>query len=157
MEQNVVAVRGGGIDEDIPIEKQWILETTTIADRKYVQVDTTHYLCRKYLKNNASMVEYIKSQRSLVVDFFMKLACSGVDPLGGPPPEEMPMPKRSRKEMVDEIADSTALTLYTLGGAEHKVWVGTAWHAKTSLVIEATAANFALVLEAPPASAGIDT
>ena len=145
MLEDVVAITGGGIKDDVP----WIIKPTVVEGKRFADILADNYRCRQFLGKRFNMVKHIKTIRSKEVDAHMRALSKEEDPNMADVETDSTKPKR---ELIDRIPKilaidvttaSTVATVNVLAEArEHGV-----------LRIEVTKANLELLLEEPPAEA----
>ena len=124
-----VAITGGGIHDDAELHHKLTLEVITVEGKKFVAIASKEYRCKLFLKNNAKMVNHMIALRNVATELRMKALAAQDDPNA----EEVgagPLPKRSKKQMIDEIDNIVPISVTTNDDKHHAVNVLSAWNDK---------------------------
>ena len=151
---DVIAIRGGGIPMDSLLYNTWMLTPVVVEERRFVDIYTSDYKCKKYLDCNFSMVRYLKKQRDAKTTEAMKLLAHEEDlndEENNTKPVEAPL-HRPKRELIDRIPKTIEISVVTRNGVEATVVVLPSWREKGVLQIELTKENMDLLLEDPPAA-----
>ena len=131
----------------------WMVTPVVVEERRFVDIYTSDYKCKKNLDCNFSMVRYLKKQRDVKTTEAMKLLAHEEDlndEENNTKPVEAPL-HRPKRELIDRIPKTIEISVVTRNGVEATVVVLPSWREKGVLQIELTEENIDLLLEEPPA------
>ena len=154
-DMNIVAIRGGGIPLDAPLNGSWTLRYKLHDGKKFISVAPNDYFTKKFLQNKTAMVDKIKSLRNDAVIKQMR-QLSQTEDVNNPDADDASdaMPKRPKRELVDDIQKVMTLQVATTNSVQHSVNVLSTWRENSTVTIELTDVNLELLLEEPEIAHG---
>lgn len=143
----VVVIRGGGIAPDAAVETAWFPDTETIEGKTMFTI-TCDYRCKKFLDGREKMHNHLINMRNAAVDKLMQDLAKSDDPDGDDiiAPN---IPKRAKRQMIDDIPKLVELGIQTTTGGPHAVVVASARRYDAMLSMELTEENLNLLHEDP--------
>ena len=146
IQEDVVLVTGGRLG-DAPASA-WVVPVEKLDGHRFVYVDRVASNVRKMLGNDFGMLDHITKLRNAASDSLMLRICGKeADPLQDD--DARNLPKRPRKDMIDEIPKYTTVKVETGDGREQRVLVRTAAGARSKLGIELSLENLQLLCCTP--------
>ena len=147
----LVAIRGGGLPDDLPNNNTWVAQPVEIEGRRFIHVPAGDGRCRAFFSYNFDMVNHIKSLRDRkVMDLMLASSVQEEDP-NEPNPVAQTTPTRPKRELIDLIPKIIDIEVETRTGVQATVSVISTWRSKSTLQIELSEDNLDLLLEEPPA------
>ena len=153
----VVAVQGGGIPVTDELSSAWLLEPTSIIDRRsgrgiarrFAEIQVTDDRCTQYVENKLAMIKHLKDLRNLkMAKLMLRLTKEGDPDVDFPMKEGWPS-----QELIDRFPSIVTIDLLTtidvLSGNKVSVNVLPSWRDTGVLQIELTADNMDILLEDP--------
>ena len=148
----LVAIRGGGLPDDLPNNNTWVAQPEEIEGRRFVHVTSGDGRCRAFFSYNFDMVNHIKSLRDRkVMDLMLASSVQEEDP-NEPNPVAQTTPTRPKRELIDLIPKIIDIEVETRTGVQATVSVISTWKSRMTLQIELSEDNLDLLLEEPPAA-----
>ena len=147
----LVAIRGGGLPDDLPNNNTWVAQPEEIEGRRFIHLMSYDGRCRAFFSYNFDMVNHIKSLRDRkVMDLMLASSVQEEDP-NEPNPVAQTTPTRPKRELIDLIPKIIDIEVETCTGVQATVSVISTWKSRMTLQIELTEDNLDLLLEEPPA------
>ena len=147
----LVAIRGGGLPDDLPNNNTWVAQPENVEGRRFVHVMSYDGRCRTFFSKNFDMVNHIKSLRDRkVMELMLAASVQDEDP-NEPNPVAQTTPTRPKRELIDLIPKIIDIEVETRTGVQATVSVISTWKSRMTLQIELSEDNLDLLLEEPPA------
>ena len=142
-----MVIRGGGIPIDAAVTASLVLFTETVEEKEFVELEMK-YRCKLFLRDKERMVKHIVNLRNAATEGKMG-GLSSLDDANADAAIQQPMPKRPKKQLVDEIDRILTVHVKTAAGNEADVNVLSSWYKAAPLKMECSNENFELLLEDP--------
>ena len=91
--EDVLAIRGGGIDLEAPLKSAWVVKPCVVDGRTFIPIHTKEYRCQQFFENDFAMVQHITELRNAHVMAAMQSLVADDDP-NESQPMQPGMPKR---------------------------------------------------------------
>ena len=142
-----MVIRGGGIPIDSAVSASLVLLTETVEEVDFVELELK-YRCKQFLRDKEKMLKHIVNLRNAMTEDKMR-GLSSLDDANADVAIQQPMPKRPKKQLVDEIDRILTVDVKTSEGKEAEVKVLSSWYKTAPLKMECSNENFELLLEDP--------
>lgn len=143
--------------EDTPLHKGWTVRVTVVGKtetdpgRKFVKIGKD-YKMQKVFGGNPKMYEAMVERRNEAVKAAMIKECSEAQEDDTEVKAAGSLPKRPRKQMVDEISDILDITIEVADGTVHTLSVLPHWNEQAVLELELKRENLELLKKEPAES-----
>ena len=126
------------LSDDQPLAGRWVAPLIEVEGHQYVVVDRTDAFFGRYVSSQYTMLEHIISLRNAATELLMRALSKRDDPTLGDDPRALHMPKRPKKELIDDIAPTTVVEVEVDTGEKFQVKVCTSSTVRSRLAIECT-------------------
>ena len=130
------------------LEESMVFEKVREQDVDFIKIPPSSYRLKSFIRSSA-MVDRIRQLRNRKVDFEMKKVGHDVSETDGVDMAELPMPKRPRRALADEIPKILTITIQLIDGSLRDLRVLSCFHQGTPPAIELTQDGVALLSETP--------
>ena len=140
-------------EPDTPPSGSWVVKVETCGGRDYIHIDRTNLKCAQALNSNWGMLDAIIWLRNQATNSLMSRLSLQEDPLAGGGASSSPegnVPKRPRKQMLDEIDEAVEIKVKLQDGSAHTMWVLTAASHRATLGVHLTDENLKVLAEGSP-------
>eukprot|EP00959_Pyramimonas_sp_CCMP1952_P121148 2532893-Pyramimonas_sp.AAC.2 len=134
IDQDVVAI---SLYEGQPLTSRWIAPVVEVDGRQFVVVDRQDSSYTRFA-GQRDMLDYIIHLRNQATDRMMRELSRKEDPTLGPHDDVTYMPKRPKRELIDDIAPTTSVEVEVDHGGKYTVIVCTCKNLRNKLCIEST-------------------
>ncbi|CAK0844788.1 unnamed protein product [Prorocentrum cordatum] len=138
-------------EDEVIIAKAWFAKVVTVDGQEFVAIDRQSKMCSHVIGDNFAMLDELIKLRNMQCGKLMSELATQNDPLlaDSDSPGSGPLPKRAKKEMLDDIDQVMSVTAAVQGGAPVTVKVLASATERSKLVIELTDKAIALLASEP--------